>query len=398
VILTGVPSWESKFIRRALEEDPRLEVLTLWQKPDGSLEVVTPQNAQGEPSNLQSLLKEAPSPDTLWNNLSLVNLLILNNLKTTNRGGHAPDLNPDRIHRLSDWVTEGGGNLLVLGGEEMFASGGALCSQMEPFLPVQLQKEKDYRIQSVFPKLTDSGGRSEALAALRQVGLSSLGPLENYHLFGQPKLGAEVLLESEPGRPLLAWHTIGLGRVMVFGTGSSWIYGLPMAEAKIPPEFFGNFWRELARFLLVGRRGSGVRLYTDGHRYHRDEQVRVWAYLDKSLMTETSQPRVPINLILQGEGKPEILYLSQNPQNLTLYEGTFKPQQIGSWTLRLQLDRFADEKAIEVTAPLEEYRRLNQNVALLQEVAKRSGGRYLTPGEFERIDEQIGRASCRERV
>ncbi len=394
VLLSGRPAWDTKFARRAFEEDPRLDVLALWPKADGRLALVTPtaraeESAKETPSTIQAALEADPRIETLLQHLSAVDLLILGNL--TLKGSHSVPtaLTPERIQKLTDWVDRQGGALLVIGGEEMFGAGGADFAPLEPLLPVSLRAQYDYRTGPVFPRLTEFGRRSDALASWRQIDLSRLGPLETSHLLGKPKLGAEVLLEEEAGNPLLAWHSFGAGRVMVLATDSFWRYGLPLAERDLPAELFGNFWRELARFLMLERRGSGVRLYTDGQRYFRGEEVRVWANIDSNLQVESPAARIPLELRTGASTEAERIFLSQNPQSPTLYEGSFRPQQLGSYRLRLDVHRSQDEKQIQVTAPEEEYRRLSQNVALLQDVAQRSGGQYLQPSQLQQLPSEI---------
>jgi len=402
-LLSGRPHWETKFARRALEEDPRLDILALWPKPDGQWALAAPHVPSGKSeeeaaSNLRKALEAAPRAESLFENLSSLDLLVLCDLNLKGPEERRLALTAERMERLTDWVDHQGGALLVLGGAEMFGAGGEAFAALEPLLPVSLSNEYDYRTEAAFPRLTEAGQRSSALASWRQIDPSRLGPLETSHRLGPPKLGAETLLEDEEGHPLLAWHSYGLGRVMVLATDSFWRYGLPLAESELPAELFGNFWRELVRFLILGQKSSGVRLYTDGQQYLRGEQVRIWANIDSNLQVESAAAQVPVELRRAGSGEVERLFLSQSPQSPTLYEGSFRPQQEETYTLRLEVNRFQDEKRIQVTAPEEEYRRLNQNVGLLQEIAERSGGRYLPPGELPRLPSQIDFEARRETV
>lgn len=394
VLLSGRPGWESRYARRAFEEDPRFEVLSLWQKPGGGLTLIeTPESrADARDSTLKVLrekLRDAASLDALFENLSGVDLLVLSDLSIRAGGRRPADLNSSRIQALIRWVDQDGGRLILLGGEEMFASGGSVFQELAPLLPVQLARVNDYRTQPVFPRLTDFGQRSEALVTWRQFEPAALGPMVTSHRLGSPRLGAEVLLEDQEGNPLLAWHSFGSGRVMVLATDSFWRYGLPLAERTVTPEQFGNFWREKARFLILGRQGGGLRLYTDGQHYYRGEPVRVWAYVDANIQTEESLPRIPVMIQRDGDEVPERVFLSRNPQAWTLYEGSFRPQQTGHYTLQVEMNQIQDEKRIEVSAPREEYRWLHQNVALLQEVAQVSGGSYLRPEELDRLPSRM---------
>jgi len=392
VLLSGRPGWETKYAGRALEEDPRLAVLAVWPKPQGGLAVTDRRDMAGEADDtddsiqlLAARLTRANSLDALFDDLSAVDLLVLSDLRTTAGRGREPDLSPERTAKLLEWIQNDGGRALFLGGPQMFASGGPRFAALAPALPVRLEGQSDYRAHPVFPRLTEMGTRSEALASLGSVDSSRLGPLKTHHIFDQAKLGAEVLLEDEAGRPLMAWHSYGSGRVMVIGTDSLWRYGLPLSESPLPQQLFGNLWRESARFLIFGRQGSGIRLYTDGTRFHRGEAVRIWAYIEPNLQAGLDGGRVPVRLHYESQENAEEIYLSPHSQSPTLFEGSFRPQQIGSYTLSLRVGRSLEERQIEITAAREEYLRLAQNEDLLRAIAERSGGRYLTPGDVSQL-------------
>ncbi len=387
VLFSGSPSWEFKYLRQALEEDPRLDVLPLWPKPDGALAVAAPigTRPQGPLENLASALGQSSDKTTLLKSLSSVDLLILGNLKTLSPTGQNPSLTGDECQSIANWVTRQGGNLMLLGGPEMFGSSGPAFSPLRELTPVQLADSGDYSAQLVFLQITEAAQRSEGLSTLRQTGLDILGPLAAYHRLGPPRIGAEVLVETRQGIPIIAWQSTGSGRVMVLGSSDFWTYGLPLTETKAPADFLGGFWRDLARFLILGRQASGLHLYTDGQKYHRDEPVRVWASVSEGLLGEKPPARLPLKLTSPGGQSPETLFLSLRPDVPGYYEGDFRPQMAGTYEMRIEAGSLQDTRRVEVMAAQEEYRRLNQNVELLRELAENTGGQYLSPEDFSRF-------------
>lgn len=387
VLFSGSPSWEFKYLRRALEEDPRLDVLALWPKPDGTLAVAAPigNPPQGPMELLITALRRSPDRATLLKSLASVDLLILGDLKTQPLTRQNPSLLREDYQTISDWITARGGNLMLLGGPEMFGSSGPGFEPLRELAPVQFSDSADFSTQPVFLQLTEAGHRSEGLIALRQTGLDSLGPLLTHHRFGPLRMGAEVLLVTRQGAPLIAWQSAGSGRVMALGSSSFWMYGLPLTETRVPPVFLGGFWRDLARFLILGRQASGLHLFTDGQKYHRNEPVRVWASISEGLLGEKPPARLPLKLTSPGEQSQQTLFLSLRPDIPGHYEGDFRPQQAGTYEMVIEAGSLQETRRIEVLAAQEEYRRLNQNVELLIEVAAKSGGRYLVPEEFSRF-------------
>jgi hypothetical protein len=409
VILSGRPGWEVKFLRRALEEDPRLEATLLWPKPDGSLAVIRQEKIPGEEiegsgseTGLEALF-ENPSIDRLRQSLSSVDLLILSDLRMNSRGSSSPMLRGADIQSIGKWV-RAGGKLLILGGPEMFASGGSPFAPFESMLPVRLAEREDYRSVPVFLEVTEWGRRSEALTSLVLAGEKALPPAPTWNELGPAKLGTEVLLTNEEESPLLAWHTYGEGRVMAAGPDSFWKLGLPMTGSRIPEDSPGssvldNFWRESGRFLILGDRGSGIRLYTDGSRYERGNTIRIWCRVSGNLQVENPEQRLVVEVKHEEERKsPETLFLDQNPLSPTLYEGSFRPQQTGAYLLKTAMNQITDEKKILVTAPRQEYRRLHQDVAQLQKAAAAGGGAYFALPDAGNIPQAVEYEPVTEKV
>jgi hypothetical protein len=404
VILSGQPAWETRFLRHALEEDPRFQVLSLWPGPRDQLIVAQPVESrlkEGDSSPLVRALKETPDAGTLIENLYQVDLLILSQLKSSKYNQNKL-LSSSESSRLNEWVSQDGGRLLVLGGQGMFSLESDVFRSISSILPVEIPKGPSYRTTPVFPKLTGFGLRSEALVSWRSVPQSQLPPLESYHELGQPNMGAEVLMETGTGLPLLVWQTSGTGRVMCAGSDSFWRYGLPaQGVAAINAPSLDRFWSEICRFLVFGARGSGVRLFASRTNPAQGELVRIWAHISPALQEAPEEGRISVKMNRLGTEQSEEIYLSRNPDSPTLYEGQLRPQQTGTYRLRLEVLRFADEKSLQVSLPREEYRHTGRNRETLEKIASQSGGAYLelaqinNPGtmiEYEATEEQVVRS------
>jgi len=172
---------------------------------------------------------------------------------------------------------------------------------------------------------------------------------------------------------------------MALATASTWRYDLPSAESSAPRHFHGNLWRGLCRFLLIGKRGSGLRLHTDGRVFHRNEQVKVQTYLNINLNSESSPQSIPL-IIRHGDEEQQI-FLNPSPDNPSRYEGTFRPQQMGEYILKVEAGAYQDERTIRVTPPEQEFRVTHQNVALLKSISEVSGGRYFSANEAAAIEQ-----------
>src|SRR5204862_2498525 len=92
-------------------------------------------------------------------------------------------------------------------------------------------------------ELATSGAQNELVwAALpRLPGLNTTGPLKG---------GAQVLLQSAEGRPVLVVGEAGRGRVLALLSDSSWFWSFVAAGAQQGPRAYETFWHSAIRWLV----------------------------------------------------------------------------------------------------------------------------------------------------
>ena len=257
--LEGEPRWEYKFIRRAVAEDPAVELVT-WlrttprktyrQGVRGAEELVG-----GFPATLEGLFA--------------YDLLIVGSLS-------ASALDDAQHDWLEAFVAERGGSVLMLAGREALAGGGWDVKPVARALPVAMERTEldapsaaytagEYAAhptpEGLRSPLADIGGEDTAAREERWATLPMLG---DYQRLGSLKAGATTYLEAQgsvrvvPGAeptvivrggaavPLLVAQPYGYGQTAVLATASTWRWRM-----RTPPDDdrHGLFWRHLIRHL-----------------------------------------------------------------------------------------------------------------------------------------------------
>ena len=256
--LEGEPRWEYKFIRRAVEEDPAIKLVT-WLR-------TTPRKTyrQGV-SDADELVDGFPaSLEALY----AYGLVILGSLP-------ASTFDDEQHALLESFVAERGGSVLVLAGREALAEGGWDVKPLSRALPVVLERAPvgappgytagEYAAHptpaGLSSPLADIGGSSELDREERWATLPMLG---DYQRLGPLKAGATTLLEGQgsvrvvPGAeptvivrggaavPLLVAQPYGFGQAVVLATASTWRWRMRTAPGD---DRHGLFWRHLIRHL-----------------------------------------------------------------------------------------------------------------------------------------------------
>ena len=255
--LEGEPRWEFKFIRRAVEEDPAIELAT-WIR-------TTPRKTYRQGAGARDDLEEG-FPATL-EALYRYALVIVGSLP-------ASALADEQHAWLESFVAERGGSVLALAGRHALAEGGWDVKPLARALPVELARAEPGAVsayaageyaalatqEGIGSRLADIGGES---GGGREERWASLPPLADLQRLGPRKAGATTLLEASgtgavPGVttagfgddrgvwPLLVVQPYGFGQAAVLATASTWRWRMRTAPDD---ERHGLFWRHLIRGL-----------------------------------------------------------------------------------------------------------------------------------------------------
>jgi hypothetical protein len=287
----GEPTWEGKFIRRALEQSGLFEVdsfaevsraATVGLSETAEAQPADENEGQQKPAAGDKRATANPPGAKLHGALQGASQL---NAYDCVIVGATPDamLSAAEVARLDQWVERRGGGLVVLGGNSFAGSIAAPTGKLYPLLPAEispqgftsdsqqlsrgipLETEKTRARFALMPTDAGAGGalsgylkaseaEAKATAMLTGAGLQ-LGGLRPgaVTLAVSAQMGAGA--QSERGQPLVAAMRYGMGRTLVFAPADSWrIRTGASGEQDNAGGAFGALWQGIVLWAAAGAR------------------------------------------------------------------------------------------------------------------------------------------------
>jgi uncharacterized membrane protein len=377
----GEPRWEYKFLRRAVEDDPALSVVSMLRTTQNKI------YRQGI-ANANELIDGFPSKaEDLFEYQGLI-------LGSVESGFFSRA----QQQAIEDFVDRRGGGLLFLGGRSALAEGDYGAQPFAELLPVILPKRKNtFERKLVAAELTEEGKKSlvcriEADPADSVNHWNVLPYLADFQDPGTPKPGAVVLARAEVGKtrpPLLITENYGRGRSAVFATGGSWRWRMQQPVGDTSQE---TFWRQLLRWTAgptpsrVVASAPTTQLEDNGKIQFRSE-VRDTRYLPVSDADVQAK-------VIGPDGGSQSVTLHPDPLTQGVYEADWDAAQAGSYVAEVIGKRGGTELGRDVVTfqrengVAENFHR-EQNRELLEKLAEDTGGRYYTPRNAGRLPDEI---------
>lgn len=377
----GEPRWEYKFLRRAVEDDPALQVVSMLRTTQNKIYrqgVSSPSElADGFPSKAEDLFRYEG--------------LILGSVES----GYFTKTQQELIKEFAD---RRGGGILFLGGRASLADGDYDSQPFAELLPVVLPKRKNtFQRMFVAAELTDAGRQSLICRIEDDPEKSAdhwavLPYLADYQDPGTPKPGAVVLARMDvSGKrlPLLVTENYGRGRTAVFATGGSWRWRMQQPVGDVSQE---TFWRQLLRWTVGGTPGQVVAstpntsLEDDGRMTLRAE-VRDAAYLPANGATVQAH-------VIGPDGSATEVALSPEPMKSGVYAADWNADDCGTYVADVIAKKGSQELGRDVVTfqrqdGVAENFHTEQNRDLLEKLASETGGRYYTPEEANSLSDEI---------
>ena len=380
--IEGEPRWEFKFIRRALEEDRSVQLVTMLRTTQNKIYrqgIANPAELeQGFPSKVEELFD--------------FDGLVIGNVEI----GYFTTAQQELIRQFVDRRV---GGLLFLGGRAALAEGGYGQSSLADLLPIRLPARKGtFQRDPASVQLTDAGQESLICRFEEDPGKNAerwkkLPHLADYQDIGSPKPGALVLAELSPGgrarSPLLATQQYGRGRTAVLATSGTWRWQMQQPLEDLSHEMF---WTQLLRWLVSETPGhvSGStprQVLADEGRVQLTAEIRDKTYLP------ALDARVEAR-ILGPLGVAANLELAPDPRTPGVYQAYWHAEKPGSYVTEFVATRGDEEIGRDLltfhreNGVAENFKTgLNRN--LLEKLAAQTGGSYWRPDALSRLNEEI---------
>ena len=413
--VSGRPNWEFKFLNRAVQEDEQVQLVGLIRvaKREPKFDF---RGRAGETSNplFRGFGSQNPDEVQRYDQPVLVRLNTRDEIELRAGfprtpedlyGYHAviiDDLEaeffaPDQAQLLQKFVSERGGGFLMLGGMESFHEGKYLHTPVGDMLPVYL--DRDEPPGDAPPKVQFQLAREGWLqpwARLRdneadeRARLESMPPFEVLNRVRGLKPGATVIanVRDEKGAefPALAVQRFGRGRAAALMVGDVWRWGMKDAAAHADMD---RAWRQLVRWLIAD---VPLRVQVTAEPVVADAngamRIQVRVRDEKFQPVDDASVTVAVESI-GFEGTPgaaaATIKLEAEPalSEPGLYHVTYVPRETGGYkaTATVKSQAGADlghgEAGWSTDLAAEEFRSLIPNVALLEDIARKTGGQIV---------------------
>ncbi len=413
--ISGMPNWEFKFLRRALSKDDEVDLIGLvriakkepkfnFLARDG--ERTNPlfrgfgnkDDEQAEQYDEPVLLRlGTEDQDELRGGfpqsaeeLFRYHAIILDDIE-------AEFFTQDQQSLLQQFVSQRGGGLLMMGGKGSFGEGGYARSPIGEMLPVYLDRTSPVAAGATYQlKLTREGWlqpwiRLRANERDEEQRLATMPAFRSLNRIEVIKPGAEVLAEMAATdgatRPALVVQPFGRGRTAALLVGDLWRWDLRREEHT--QSDLEKSWRQTVRWLVADvpqpvevetRRASGAGLATTEIIIRaRDKQFKSLDNATVAVTIRTPDDRT-LELVAESSesaaGEYRTLFAPRSPGayrasvSVTAPDGSSVGQRETGWT---------------VEPETEEFKQLAGNQALLERIARESGGQVLTLSELDRF-------------
>lgn len=419
----GRPNWEFKFLNRALQADPQLQMVGLLRvaKREPKFDF---RGRAGESSNpmyrgFGHEAEEAPRYDQP--------VLVRVNARDESelRGGfpktaeelfaydavilddvEAAFFSSEQLLLLRKFTADRGGGLLLLGGADTLDNGDYADTALAAALPVYLDRHQEAPPEgSLRWSLTREGWvepwtRVRANEQDERARLQILPRLYVAHALDQLKPGATVLakVEDSSGRsfPSLIEQRFGAGHVACLTIGDLWRWGLHETSDQ---QDLARFWRQVARWLVTDVPAqitlAAERDDTGGINLRATVCDRAFRPLDLArvqitIRREAAEAMAPDDA---DTGGFESVIMPAEPSSSApgVFTVAFAGRDAGAY--RATAEAIGDsgesigraETGWVVDPSADEFRRLDPDRRLLEVLAEKTGGKVIPAGDLERF-------------
>lgn len=379
----GEPRPELKFLRRAVEDDKNLQVVSLDRTAENKFYRQSVSSADelvgGFPKTREELFQ--------------YRAIILGSVE-------AAAFTPEQLRMLADFVSKRGGSLLMLGGRRAFAEGGWGGTPVGDVLPVVMgaSNGKYFTYLSVRPTRAGALTPITQIAATEEASASrwnDMPDLSAVNLIREVKPGATVLLtgvdKARQDHVVLAFQRFGRGKAFAMPVQDVWTWRMD-AKMAVTDTTHAMFWRRLIRWLVDGVPGQ-VNVSTTADRVEPGETVKVNAEVLDSAYVEVNDSRVVAH-ITSPSGKTTDVPVEWTVTRDGEYKTTFVPDESGIYDVRIAAERDQKELGsssvqVRVSAGDAEYFDAAMRAPLLKRIAEDTGGRFFTPENASALPEAI---------
>ncbi len=379
----GEPRWEFKFIRRAEEDDPTIQLVSMLRTSENKI------YRQGikDPTELSDGFPTRPEDLFGYSGIIIGSV-------------DADYFSPLQRELLREYVDRRGGGLLFLGGKQSLGDGGWGNSSVNELLPTFLPTGHDsFHRNAATVQLTTAGAGSPITRLLDDPAKNAerwrkLTYLADYQDAGSPKPGATVLAEMKAGRrslPLLVTQNYGHGRTAILATGGTWRW--QMSEMLGDPSH-DLFWQQLIRWLIADSPGT-VAAIVSSHLLTDNGNIQLTAAVRDPQFQPALNAHVTAHII-GPQSTNSFVDLSPSQETPGQYRAAWDAEKSGAYLAEIvateqgsKQEPGRDTVTFRREDGVAENFHAGQNRKFLQQLSEQTGGRYWEPNTIKNLPNDI---------
>lgn len=402
--VSGRPNWEFKFLRRAIEEDEFIDLVGLIRiaKKETKFDFRSRDGEEGnalfrgfDQTNESDLERydqpvfvriNTKHPDELREGFPKTETELFQYETIVIDDLEAAFFTQDQMELITRFVSERGGGLVMLGGQESFQKGGYHKTELSRLLPVYFSQQGALDNQHDFQfSLTRDGWlqpwmRHHKNEQDEHKRLAEMPPFKVINRVDTTKPGATLSAELRSAAkatfPAIVTQRYGSGRVAAVMIGDLWRWRLK--EDSTTPQL-NKSWRQLLRWMTTDVLEPVDLLVEENLNSNGGTKIRVLVR-DPEFQKRSDYQ---VELKIKPPGKKEIKLISDPmPDQPGMYQSIYLPTQAGGYALSATVTApDAKTKTIHggwVHEPDQsEFPFIKPNLELLKQLAEQSNGEVI---------------------
>jgi len=391
--LSGSPSWNYRFLRMALKQDPLIDLVSF-------VFLRTPTDSVDVPDSQLSLIP-FPIDEIFLEELKNFDLIFFDDFS------YRSYFNVLYLEKVRDFVRAGGG-LAMLGGIRSFDSGGYAETPLREVLPVELDGKGNFSTGSALRGVLTASGKTHPITRLvpdlraNEEAWKKIPPLTSLNRVLRTK--GEALLQAAPdgasaGPPLLTVGKFGKGRTLALLSDDFWRWNFVAVGEKESPQNHLKLIRQAVRWLAQEPSFEQVQITSITGSKTPGEKMDFKVRVVKDDFTPASHATVRLRVIgPEGEQIP----IGDAPETEEgQYSAEFTPTREGPYRLEAEAhlaDKLLgrDRKNFTAAFPFGELEDGRARPDFLQRIADASHGEFIPISEWnekslERVTEKLER-------
>jgi uncharacterized membrane protein len=412
--VSGRPNWEYKFLNRALQDDPQLQLTALIRvaRREPKFDF---RGRPGETANplFRGFANQTREEVERYDQPVLIRLNLRDESELQAGFPLTPEelypyhaviiddleaefFKPDQAALLQKFVSERGGGVLMLGGMESFQQGQYLRTPVGDMLPVYLDATEAPKLPGPVRMNLSREGWLQPWARIRQqetdekTAREKMPPFQVLNPVRGLKPGASLIttVKDENGQeyPALAVQRFGRGRTAALLVGDFWRWGMQNADAH---RDFDQAWRQFMRW-LVADVPPRVELTVEPVTSDASGAIRLQARVrdQKFQPLDNVTVQFEIQELTAANTNSEVAHLLRLPPDSAtdeagLFQATYIPRFSGAYRAQVVvtnasgIEEGRSEAGWTTDLQADELKSLVPNVSRLENLARKTGGEVI---------------------